>query len=274
MRAILFTKTGLLPIRYRRAIIALNHAKYWAQLEDDHFARAAYTESLRLSSTRCVSWASDLRAVLASLPIPVACTEVSLESAGGIDDIISAVESSCESLLQGKLDNAVRTGFLRQQLEKDEKGQLRTVVLRFRHYLDIVNVAHRKAFTRFLLSDHSLGVEALRHTDRDRKYPIPRAWRLCRYCQLDIEDETHAALVCTAHLELTPLRAALLRDIFAIQPSLQHCAHTQTAREFLGRVLLDHAVTWRGMCRTCWICSHWKKFGFHQGTSTSVDGMI
>ncbi|KAJ7607832.1 hypothetical protein DFH06DRAFT_922077, partial [Mycena polygramma] len=208
MRAILFTETGLLPIRYRRAIIALNHAKYWAQLEDDHFARAAYAESLRLSSMRCVSWASDLRAVLASLPIPVTCTEASLESAEGIDDIISAVESSCEAMLQGELDSAVRTAFLRQRLETDEKGQLRTVVLRFRQYLDIVNVGHRKAFTRFLLSDHNLGVEALRPTDRDRKYPIPRAWPLCRFCQLDIEDETHAAMVCTAHPELTPLRAA------------------------------------------------------------------
>ncbi|KAJ7862074.1 hypothetical protein B0H13DRAFT_1900276 [Mycena leptocephala] len=55
MRAILFTETGLLPIRYRRAIIVLNHAKYWAHLPDNHYARAAYRESLRLSAQGCVS---------------------------------------------------------------------------------------------------------------------------------------------------------------------------------------------------------------------------
>ncbi|KAJ7859551.1 hypothetical protein B0H13DRAFT_1580683, partial [Mycena leptocephala] len=78
-----------------------------------------------------------------------------------------------------------------------------------------------------------------------RKYHIPRAWRLCRFCQLDIEDEAHAALVCTAHPDLTPLRADFLRDIFAIQPSLQHFALTQTAEKFLARVLLDHSLTTR-----------------------------
>jgi hypothetical protein len=62
---------------------------------------------------------------------------------------------------------------------------------------------------------------------------------------LDIEDETHAAVVCTAHPDLTPLRADFLCDIFAIQPSLRHFALTQTAEKFLARVLLDHSLTTR-----------------------------
>ncbi|KAJ7722941.1 hypothetical protein B0H16DRAFT_1242809, partial [Mycena metata] len=207
MRAVLFTETGLLPIRYRRAIIVLKHAKYWAHLTYDHYAHAAYMESLRLSSQGHVSWAADLRTVLGAFPIPVACPESALESAESIDVVISAVESSCEETMQGELDRAARTYLLRKRLERDDNGNLRTVVLRFRDYLRIVSVPHRKAFTRFLLSDHSLGVEALRHTDRYRKYNIPRAWRLCRFCQMEVEDETHAALVCTGHPELSPLRA-------------------------------------------------------------------
>ncbi|KAJ7757779.1 hypothetical protein DFH07DRAFT_742065, partial [Mycena maculata] len=93
--------------------------------------------------------------------------------------------------------------------------------------------------------DHNLGVEALRHPNRYRKYHIPRAWRLCRFCQMDVEDESHAALVCTTHLSLTPLQADFLCDVFAIQPTLQHKALTQTAEAFLSRVLLDCMVTTR-----------------------------
>ncbi|KAJ7034592.1 hypothetical protein C8F04DRAFT_1101509 [Mycena alexandri] len=219
MRAVLFTETGLLPIRYRRAIIVLKHAKYWAHLTDDHYAHAAYMESLRLSSQGHVSWAADLRTVLGAFPIPVALPESALESA--------------------------ETYLLRKRLERDNNGNLRTVVLRFRNYLRIVSVPHRKAFTRFLLSDHSLSVEALRHTDRYRKYKIPRVWRLCRFCQMEVEDETHAALVCTGHPELSPLRADFLRDVFALRPALQSLVLTQPAEDFLACLLLDQAVTSR-----------------------------
>ncbi|KAJ7497492.1 hypothetical protein FB451DRAFT_1459707 [Mycena latifolia] len=180
MRAVLFIEAGLLPIRFRRAIIVLTHAMYWAQLSGSHFAVAAYSESLRLSA-----------------------------SGFSIRELVTAVEASCEAMLQGELDSAARTYLLHNRLETDEKGRLRTVVLHFRHYLRLISIPHRKAFTRFLLSDHNLAVEALRHTDRYRKYHISRAWRFCRFCQMDIEDEAHAALVCTAHPELTPLRAAL-----------------------------------------------------------------
>ncbi|KAJ6520759.1 hypothetical protein DFH09DRAFT_839259, partial [Mycena vulgaris] len=113
-----------------------------------------------------------------------------------------------------------------------------------RHYLRIVSVPHRKAFTCFLLLDHDLGVEALRHPNHYWKYHIPRAWRLCHFCQMDVEDESHAALVCTAP-DLTLLRAVFLRDVFMIKPTLRHFALTQSADEFLGHVLLDRVVTGR-----------------------------
>jgi hypothetical protein len=91
MRAILFTETGLLPIRYRRVILVLRHAMYWAQLPQSHYAKAAHDESLRLSTLGHISWASDLRAVMASFPLPVICAVSCLESADSIRDLISAV---------------------------------------------------------------------------------------------------------------------------------------------------------------------------------------
>jgi hypothetical protein len=169
----------------------------------------------------------------------------SLESHDSIDELISAVKLSCETSMQTELDRAERTYLLRNRLETDEDGKLRTVVLHFRHYLRLISVPHRKAFTRFLLSDHDLAVEALRYPGRNRKYHIPRAWRLCRFCYLDVEDESHAALVCTAHPELTPLRTVFLRDVFALQPTLHHLATTRSADNFLGSLLLDRTVTTR-----------------------------
>ncbi|KAJ7647985.1 hypothetical protein FB45DRAFT_975413 [Roridomyces roridus] len=212
MRAILFSETGLLPIRYRRVILALHHAKYWASLPEDYDAKLAYTSSLELSESGRMSWASDLRAVLASLPIPVICTPTQLRCAESIDDVIVQVRQSCNATVQGELDRSERTYLLRERLEMDTDGRRKPVVLRFRDYLRIVSVPLRKTFTRFLLEDHNLAVVALRYPARNRKYEIPRAWRRCRFCLGEVEDGAHAALVCTAHVGLTPLRADFLRD--------------------------------------------------------------
>jgi hypothetical protein len=65
---------------------------------------------------------------------------------------------------------------------------------------------HRKASTRLCLPDHNLSVETLRYPDCYRKYNIPRAWQLGRFCQMNVKDESHVALVCTAHPDLSPLR--------------------------------------------------------------------
>ncbi|KAK7042221.1 RNA-directed DNA polymerase from mobile element jockey [Favolaschia claudopus] len=231
MRAVLFTETGLLP--------------HWAALPDDHYAKAAYLSSLQLSAAGSISWASDLRTVLASFPTPVPCPVSALESAESIDNLIAGVQLSCETTLRDQLNRAERTYLLRKRQERGEDGKLKNVVLCFRHYLRLVSSPHRKAFTRFLLSDHSLAVVALRYPGHYRKYHIPRAWRLCRLCLLDVEDESHAALVCTAHPGLTPLREEFLRDVFVLQPSLRHLAMTRSANVFLGSLLLDRIVTTR-----------------------------
>ncbi|KAJ7850025.1 hypothetical protein B0H14DRAFT_857889 [Mycena olivaceomarginata] len=97
---------------YRRAILGLHHAKYWARLPDGYYSKAACISSPRLSNCGNISWASDIRAVLSSFPIPVPCTVSSLESQDGIDDLISAIMLSCESSMQGELNRAERTYLL------------------------------------------------------------------------------------------------------------------------------------------------------------------
>ncbi|KAJ7346645.1 hypothetical protein DFH08DRAFT_961095 [Mycena albidolilacea] len=242
MCAVFLTETGLLPIRYRRAILPFHLSKYWASLPDTCHAKAAYLSSLQLSASGSISWASDLRSVLGSLPVPVACTVSSLESAEAIEELISSTQLSCESTIQGELNHSHRTYLLRNRLETDTTGKMKIVVLRFRHYLRLISAPCRKAFTCFLLADHNLAVVALRYPGRNRKYHIPRAWRLCRFWLMDTEDESHTALVFTAHPDLTPLKTGFLREVFALQPSLRHMTATQSADEFLGCLLLGRRV--------------------------------
>ncbi|KAJ7293831.1 hypothetical protein C8J57DRAFT_983450, partial [Mycena rebaudengoi] len=123
-----------------------------------------------------------------------------------IDEVIDAVVLSCQDFVQREIDASVKTFMLRNRLETDRDGESKTVVLQFRHYLRLLSVPHRKVFTRFILSDHNLAVEVLRHGHRWYEFPhgyrrwdIPREWRLCRFCQMNVEDEVHATLVYTSN---------------------------------------------------------------------------
>ncbi|KAJ7267965.1 hypothetical protein C8J57DRAFT_1067514, partial [Mycena rebaudengoi] len=104
----------------------------------------------------------------------------------------------------------------------------------------------------FILSDHCLAVEVLRHGYRWYEFPhgyrrhdIPRNWRLCRFCQMDIEDEVHATLVCTSNPRLTPLRADFLRAIFDLHPPLRALALSLSAEEFLRHIVLERRIVSR-----------------------------
>ncbi|KAJ6595586.1 hypothetical protein DFH09DRAFT_905906, partial [Mycena vulgaris] len=60
MRAVLFTETGIMPIRYRRALLALGYAKGFATISEERedLPRAAFRESLRLAGLGHSGWAS------------------------------------------------------------------------------------------------------------------------------------------------------------------------------------------------------------------------
>ncbi|KAJ7106410.1 hypothetical protein C8R43DRAFT_1080688 [Mycena crocata] len=245
MLAILFTETGLLPIRYRRAILALGYAVYFAGIiNEGDLTRAAFRESLKLCEATHSSWTSDLRWVLASLPSPVNFSARTLLTAEGVQGIIDLVVSSCESDLQRQISNLAKTQFLKTRLEKDSRGNLVTVTLRFRHYLRLVNAPHRIAYTRFLLSDHKLAVEELRHGNRVWRF-VEREFRLCRFCRTGVEDESHALLVCTGHDLLPRLRANFLRDVFVLRPELRLSVTTVAAHDFLLTLIGDRELTSR-----------------------------
>ena len=75
------------------------------------------------------------------------------------------------------------------------------------------------AFTSIMFSSHALAVERLRWGERYRA-PVPREWRLCRFCRAHVEDEAHALIECRGDSlhDLHPVREAMRSDIIAVVP--------------------------------------------------------
>ncbi|KAJ7461967.1 hypothetical protein FB451DRAFT_1180972 [Mycena latifolia] len=136
MLAVLFTETGIMPIRYRRALLALRNAKGFAAIpvEEEDLARAAFRESLRLAGLGFSYWASDLCWILASLPVPVAMDSPTLLSVEGVDGIIQDLKKACDEAVESETASLVKTQFLKNCLEVYDKGNLTTITLNFRHY--------------------------------------------------------------------------------------------------------------------------------------------
>lgn len=197
MVAVLFSETGIWPIRYRRATLALKYLRYLVQLPHERLAWCAITDSLNLAKDGQISWINDMRLVLAKLPVPVLWNlPRSQIDTDIVDGLIANVKKSMEMWVQDAIDKSTKTrDLLRNRLEMDN-GTLVTKVLDFRHYLRVLNPRHRIALTHIILSGHQLAIERMRW--QERYIPsIPECWRLCRFCKTFIEDAVHALLVCT-----------------------------------------------------------------------------
>ncbi|KAJ7031290.1 hypothetical protein C8F04DRAFT_898677, partial [Mycena alexandri] len=237
MLAVLFTETGLMPIRIRRLLQALARARYMATLGDERHVRWAMLDSLDLFTAGHPGWAADIAILLRSLPTPIRIVPADFLCAATIDAISKKVVEVVDADLQFDIDNLQKTHLLRNRLESVEDKKLALVTRRRRHYLTMVPVpAHRKALTRLLLSDHNLSVERLRYPARHR-LPIPRDERLCRFCRRDVEDEVHALLECDAYSPLVALRDTFLEDAFQCDSALEAAYQLLPRYDFLHRVL-------------------------------------
>jgi hypothetical protein len=202
MIAPLFTETAVIPLQFRRAQLALRYLGYLISLPIGHMAHAALLDSVALCRGGSPCWINDLRIVLLNLPCAVSPPDLALIDAEGIKTLDSVIVSSMKRWLDNEMESPklyLLQG--RLELEKDKPPQHKT--LWFRHYLRVPTVAHRRALTRLLLSDHGLAIEQLRRT---RGPYIPREHRLCRFCINSVESPEHALLECVASHKLVLLR--------------------------------------------------------------------
>lgn len=220
MCAVLFSETGILPLAYRRILLALRYLLYVCALPSNHLAHCALRECQALHRENRPSWLGDLMVVLRRIPYlrmdsfsPLTITTVSVTAL--IDNITASLQAHIDSTL---LD-ASKARLLFGRMERNGDGMLVHDSLRLRHYLRVTVPDHRKALAGLLLSDNILADSQLRYTERHRP-AMPRHLRLCRFCLSEVEDATHALFVCVASDELLHLTSAFWVSIKGKFPAL------------------------------------------------------
>ncbi len=220
--AMLFSETGMWPVRYRRLVLALRYWQYALSLPNDHFLSYALADAVSLAVNGKSSWMTDLVHALLRLPHPIYLDVSRHWLPVDIDNLIETVESSCLKDIDDFMASSPKALLLHHcsphaaHLHNDHASQ--SVVSAFRSYLLVPVPAHRKALVRLLTSSHTLAVEVLRWAER-RRPAIPRDERLCRYCRGEVEDEAHVLLYCDGSHDLYALRSEFFHKIFRITSS-------------------------------------------------------
>ncbi|KAJ7165282.1 hypothetical protein C8R46DRAFT_834553, partial [Mycena filopes] len=207
MCAPLFTELGLVPLRYRRLMIALRYLKYLVTLKDSHYAHVALRTSYQLFQEGHRCYWMDLSYAMANLKYPVLLPSLPELTAEICESLGKAVYVAAMRDLQNEVNSSTRLYLLHGRREplKNDPPKAITVVLR--HYLQmVVNAAHRKALTRMLVSQHPLGIERLRYVTRYHPTVVPRALRRCRFGCGSVETVEHALFFCEEPEGLTEKR--------------------------------------------------------------------
>ncbi|KAJ7731528.1 hypothetical protein B0H16DRAFT_1893334 [Mycena metata] len=225
MRAVLFSATGIWPIKYRRR-------PAWNALQ----------ESLTLARASNTCWFNDPRIVLSHLHIPVKFNIAAEVAVQYIESVMKNVKLSMEAWIDSEIASSSRVRDLlvgRLEVDKDTNESVKKT-LDFRHYLRVKTADHRRALTRMILSGHSLAIERRRWKERGKEI-LPREWRLCRFCYLYIEDPAHAVFKCT-HPELLPIRQVFLAKLYTEIPELDGTLDATNAFKFFHDLLPQRKI--------------------------------
>ncbi|KAG6886366.1 hypothetical protein C0992_004366 [Termitomyces sp. T32_za158] len=206
MIAALFTETGILPLRYRRAILATKYLRYLLDLPPNHYASSALLESVALANAHHLCWAGDLIDVLRHLSLlggittsirtPIHLQLPAMLDSSSVKRLEEDIKAASINGLQEVIASSTKLHLIRARQAHPRPPPISD----FRAYLSIPTPAHRKALTRLIASDHSLAIERLWHADQRRPHGVPRPQRLCRLCRGGVEDEAHALIGCNALL--------------------------------------------------------------------------
>ncbi len=157
--AVLFTETGLWPIRYRRISLALRYLAYILR-ERLKFALLALQEAISLCIEGKTSWMSDLVIVLQRLPVPIVLSNLDSLSVQRVQSLTAMVESSMSRYLEELIECSPKLVLLHNRLEYLQKERAMVHrTLAFRDYLQVFVPEHRKALARLACSDHPLAIE-------------------------------------------------------------------------------------------------------------------
>ncbi|KAF5374622.1 hypothetical protein D9615_008976 [Tricholomella constricta] len=231
----LYTETGLMPIKYRRIILAVGYLNSIFRLAPNCLPYLALMDSINLAQThpgdRQPSWVKDLVKVCGDLPEPV---HVNVDDLPACAPALSAlIECLARNTLQASWDDSTKLLFRARGHDVTRR--------RLQPYLKLPDPRHRHAITQLLLSDHPLAVEQLRR-QRWTGGRIERWQRLCRFCRTAIEDEIHALFGCRSSERLLLARDEYLATLFTQSPDLRNMFRFSPATAFVD-FLVNHAET-------------------------------
>ncbi|EJD47871.1 hypothetical protein AURDEDRAFT_61566 [Auricularia subglabra TFB-10046 SS5] len=227
---ILFTETGLWPLRWRRLDLQLRYLEYLLQLPDGHIAKAAVQQCIRDPRSR--TWMYGIREPLSKLGLSLPESPSQQDVTAAVAELKKAVGKLVKSQLRqsGKLDSDV----LQSRRDFSSGVAERSPALAFRSYLRISSKEMRVALTRLLVSEHSLS----RLNWRDgRNYTIPPEKRLCRFCLAKPETPVHALFECVESNDLVAHRRAFWRSV-----TRSGCSVDLHTMRNLGNMDLLHAL--------------------------------
>ncbi|KAJ7724995.1 hypothetical protein DFH07DRAFT_1003465, partial [Mycena maculata] len=210
MRAPLFTELGLVPLCYRRLILALRYLGYLVNLAATHYAKAALEDSYQLYLKGCQGYWMDLVYALQSLQFPVTLPALPELTPERCTALTKEVHIAAMRHLDAEVNSSTRLYMLHDRLELLEDEPPKKITVFLRHYLVlVVNAKHRKALTRLLVSQHPLAVERMRYKQRRHRVIVPHDERLCRFGCNHVETVEHALFFCSqAGEELLQYRRA------------------------------------------------------------------
>ncbi|OSD05618.1 hypothetical protein PYCCODRAFT_1361397, partial [Trametes coccinea BRFM310] len=207
----LHTETGIWPIRYRRLHLVLRFLAYLLR-DCPPLPLAAFTELWRISCTHAQpTWWTDLHLAGCALPVPVLLDVNLFPTPTTIQQALGALSESLATHLRDGVCHSQRLPVLLLLLQHRilraapltaAPPDLKAICAP-RAFLHLPRRRQRDALCLLLFSEHPLAIEQLRRAPA--ACPIPRLWRVCRFCRLrdTIEDEIHtlspAARRCSAH---------------------------------------------------------------------------
>ncbi|KAF6742637.1 hypothetical protein DFP72DRAFT_822055 [Ephemerocybe angulata] len=210
MLAPLFSETAIIPLRYRRVLLALMYLLYLLKSPPDHLVKSALLDSTALLMAGKPCWLGDLLHALQKLPTPVYVHNPHSLTTEDIGEVMNKVQRSMQDDIMRAINSSEGLYLLRNRLEPPENvGEPPQIVaIKFRHYLSVPSLKHRVALTKLLTASHELAVERLKwaRTPTGERVDLPRDRRLCRFCHLHAESPEHALLECKGNLDLVQLR--------------------------------------------------------------------
>ncbi|KAH6912453.1 hypothetical protein BKA70DRAFT_1183567 [Coprinopsis sp. MPI-PUGE-AT-0042] len=206
----LYTETGVMPISFRRLLLAIDYLQYLVALPMSHYAKLALEEALQLDLHGHASWISRLRDVVADLPFHCLFpSHDEIRQPKELEGLRKRIESGIQNWLRMGIEATKKLYLIHNRADEEEHdaGRDAKKPTKYRSYLNVANREHRVALTRLLVSNHCYGLEVGRY------FNIDEADRVCRYCQGATESPEHVILQCTGNSVIVDIREVFGRKL-------------------------------------------------------------